>query len=246
MSGFRLVQLYPDGPVPVRGDRGLLGTSPLRAFQFCEPYCAANEYGWQAFPPVDFALKWDGTAISWYVAESDEWMPLRSAILPGFADHWNRLGASGFEAGPPPFLSALPEPGLVQVWTGLVARSPDGWALLVRPPPNFPRSLGFEILEGVIETDWWFGPLITTIRLCRTDEPVLFWRHLPILALQPVPKVVLNSDFYASTQIELGTNAFGQSDWQEFQAAMALHSRKDGRPGGYKAVVRSCRKQQHD
>ena len=197
--------------------------------------------GWHVFPPIDFALKWDGTNISWYVAESEAWMPLRSAVLPEFAEHWGQIGRSNDKPGPPPFLSALPEPGLVQIWPGLVGRSPEGWALLVRPPANLPRSLGFEVLEGVIETDWWFGPLITTIRLCRTDEPILFWRRLPIISLHPVPKAVLAPDFYNSTQIESGTEAFGDADWDDFQSALALHG-KGGRPGGYKAAARSRRK----
>jgi hypothetical protein len=241
MSGFRFVQFYPDGQPPVRGDRGLYGSSPLRGFQFCEPYCAANELGWHAFLPIDFALKWDGTEISWYVVDCGGWMPLRSAVLPGFAEQWSRLGRSSCERGPPPFLSSLPEPGLVQIWTGLAGRSPEGWALLVRPPPNLPRGLGFEVLEGIIETDWWFGPIITTIRICRTDEPVLFRRSLPILALQPIPKTILDPSFYASASLESGAEMLSESDWDDFQSAMALHGR-DGRPGGYKAALRTQRK----
>jgi hypothetical protein len=241
MSTFRFVQIYPDAPLPVRGDRGLSGTVLLRAFQFCEPFCAANELGWLAFPPIDFALKWDGTNVSWYVADSDDWSPLRSAVLPGFADSWARTDHCDGKPEPPTFLSALPEPGLVQIWPGLVARSPEGWALLVRPPANNPRSLGFEVLEGVIETDWWFGPLITTIRLCQTNEPILFSRQRAIIAMHPVPKVALGTNFYESVRIERGAEAFSETDWQEFKYALSVHG-QGGRPGGYKAAARTRRR----
>lgn len=241
MSIFRFVQIYPDAPAPVRGDRGLSGTVPLRGFQFCEPFCAANELGWLAYPPIDFALKWDGSNVSWYEAANDDWAPLRSAMLPGFADSWNQSAYRNEKLEPPTFLSALPEPGLVQIWSGLVARSPEGWALLLRPPANLPRSLGFEVLEGVIETDWWFGPLITTIRLCQINEPILFLRQRAIVSMHPVPKVVLQPNFYDSVQIQKGLAAFDEADWQEFQKALTLHG-QDGRPGGYKNAVRSRRK----
>lgn len=243
MPAFRFVQLFPDAPLPVRGDRSLFGTSPLRGFQFCEPFCAANELGWYAFPPLDFALKWDGTNTSLLMESSNAWTPLRSVVLPSFADRWTATCHSNGDLGPPPFLSALPEPGLVQIWSGLVGRSPPGWVLLIRPPPNFPRSLGFEVLEGIIETDWWFGPLITTIRLCRTDEPIIFRRRVPVMSICPLPKAVLASDFYGDVHIDTGMESFCESDWSDLRNAIALHG-KNGRPGGYKAGVHARRK--HD
>ena len=48
----------------------------------------------------------------------------------------------------PPFVGALQEPGVVQIWSGLVARTAPGWSLLVRGPANLPRSLGYEVYEG--------------------------------------------------------------------------------------------------
>jgi hypothetical protein len=65
-----------------------------------------------------------------------------------------------------PFLGALREPGLIQLWTGIVARTAPGWSLLVRAPANVPRSGSYELFEGIIETDRWFGPLITNVGSC--------------------------------------------------------------------------------
>ena len=61
---------------------------------------------------------------------------------------------------------------MVQIWSGLVARTAPGWSLLVRGPANLPRNLAYEVYEGIVETDRWFGPLFTNIRFTRTNVPV--------------------------------------------------------------------------
>ena len=44
----------------------------------------------------------------------------------------------------------------------------------MRAPANIPRSGSYELFEGIIETDRWFGPLITNMRLTKTDVPIDF------------------------------------------------------------------------
>ena len=70
----------------------------------------------------------------------------------------------------------------MQMWTGIVARTAPGWSLLVRAPANVPRRGGYEPFEGIIETDRWFGPLITNIRLTKTDVPIDFRADFPVAA----------------------------------------------------------------
>ena len=41
--------------------------------------------------------------------------------------------------------------------------------------------------EGIIETDRWFGPLITNFQLTRTDIPVEFAPDFPLLQVQVLP-----------------------------------------------------------
>ena len=76
----------------------------------------------------------------------------------------------------------------MQLWTGLVARTAPGWSLMVRAPANVPRSGTYELFEGIIETDHWFGPLITNMRLTKTDVPIDFRADFPLLQVQPLPR----------------------------------------------------------
>ena len=34
---------------------------------------------------------------------------------------------------------------------------------------NHPRDPRYEVLDGIIETDWWLGPIVTPIRLRKTE-----------------------------------------------------------------------------
>ena len=59
---------------------------------------------------------------------------------------------------------------------------------MVRAPVNIPRNGNYETFEGIIETDRWFGPLITNIRLTKTDVPIDFRADFPLLQVQPIPR----------------------------------------------------------
>ena len=51
----------------------------------------------------------------------------------------------------------------------------------LRPPANLPRNLAYDLYEGIVETDRWFGPLFTNIRLVKTDRPVHFSTEIPLV-----------------------------------------------------------------
>src|ERR1700741_2007750 len=81
---------------------------------------------------------------------------------------------------------AAREPGVVQIWSGYLARTAPGWALLSRGPANIPRTQGYEHFEGIIESETWFGPLFTNIRLTRTSSRVEFDVRYPLCQVQPL------------------------------------------------------------
>ena len=91
------------------------------------------------------------------------------------------------------------------LWSGFVARTAPGWGLLVRPPANLTRSLGYESYEGIIETDRWFGPLFVNLRLTRPNVPIEFDANYPFLQVQPVHRSIYGDaldDFDVVERIE--------------------------------------------
>lgn len=232
-------RLVPSARPPQRADRSAMGSLPTRAFRFCEPVVTASGFGWYVFPPIAFGLKWDGSAIQWRPGGFEEWLPLTAANVPGFAPIFDAHAPDAIKGYWPPFLGALTEPGQVQMWTGLMVRTAPGWSTLVRPCANLPRKAGIEMYEGVIETDRWFGPLITNFRLTRTDMPVEFTADFPLLQVQALPRVALEEAGMNNFAVTAGLPSFAPEDWDDYyDTVVRPHVQEHRQRGQYAAEAR--------
>ena len=235
-SEFQFYRLWPGAPEPRPADPSVVGALSLRAVQHCEPIVAASGLGWYLYPPIDFDLTFDGHRSMWRAAGQDNWLPL--TVVPALPVQEGLTKRMGAEAGPvPSFLSNAPEHGIVQIWCGSVVRSPPGWWSLVRPLVNYPRDHLFEVLEGIIETDWWTGPLLSPIRMVKTDQTVELRRHRPFALLQPVRR--------EATIISLGAMSLDNAP-EEILAEFLTFSRAaaapDRKQGSYRRAARAHRK----
>src|SRR5215204_922400 len=237
---FRFV---PTCRAPQRADRAVAGTLPTRAFRFCEPVTTASGFGWYVFPPLSFSLMWDGNAVVWTYQGADGWYPLKAAQFPDFAQHFNEAAPPALNGFSPPFLSALIEPGIVQIWSGLVVRTAPGWSLLVRSPANMVRNPGYESYEGIVETDRWFGPLFTNIRLTRTHTPIEFDADFPFLQVQPV-----HQSLYGAALDRFGVvpdlTQLGEADWEAYRRTVVEPNVDPNRQRGQYAVATRRRRKQ--
>jgi hypothetical protein len=112
----------------------------------------------------------------------------------------------------------------------------------VRAPANLPRSQGYEVYEGIVETDRWFGPLLTNLRLTRTHAPVEINPELPLLQVQPIP-VGLYGEALNQFETTPDLAHFTQADWDAYRRTVVAPSRERDRPRGqYAAAVRRRRK----
>ena len=232
----RFWRVAGSGRPPQRADRSAGGTLPTRAFRYCEAATTAAGYGWLVFPPTDLALVWDGSAIRWTWAGADAWHPLGVAQFPGFRDQFDAAAPEALRGWSPPFVGALPEPGLASLWSGLFARSRPGWSLLLRPPANLPRPAGFEVYEGMLEADTWFGPLFVNLRLTRTGEPVEFRRDAPLFQVQPVPREAYADAALGAFAVEDGLEALGPAEWDAYDRSIVAPRRAGGCPLGRAAT----------
>ena len=235
--------LIPNSRRPQRADRSAAGSLPTRAFRYCEPVVTASAFGYYIFPPINFSVVWDGHAMVWTYDGAGEWLPLTHAQFPHFAAHFDAEVPEEIKGFSPPFLSALQEPGLIQLWTGLVARTAPNWSLLVRPCANLPSSGAYEPFEGIIETDRWFGPLITNLRITKTDTPVAFTTDFPVFQVQPIPREALDETALNGFEIVPDLAALRPEDWDDFYETVVRPHVVTNRPRGeYAAAARRRRK----
>jgi hypothetical protein len=227
---LRFYRMIAGARLPRRADRSAAGTLPARAARYCDAIIAAAAFGWYVFPPMEFSLLWDGADIFWTWPAHDRWLKLESAQFPHLGERFDAVAPEHLAGCAPPFLTALPEPGTVQLWTGLIARTATDWSLLVRAPANLPLAGGFVLYEGIVETDRWFGPLFTNLRLTRTDVPVRFAAEMPLLQVQPLPRAVYADATLDDAVIVGDIEEFANSDWAIISARWSLRTWSRGGP----------------
>ena len=236
-------QAVPGCRAPIRADGSVLGTLPSRGFQYCEALRAASSFGWYVFPPIDFTLQWDGSQIVWTYRGAKAWYPLTSAQFPGYQARFDRAAPRHLRGFAPPFLTAVPEPGIVQVWTGLMVGSAEDWSILVRPPANLPRSLAFDLYEGIVETDRWFGPLFTNLRLVKTDVPIHFSTETPLVQVQPLHRSTYAEEVSNGFGLIADMAAFPADAWSRYEHTIVKPNLDPARPiAAYATSVRRRRK----
>jgi hypothetical protein len=240
----RFHQLTSRGRAPMRADRSAMGTLPMRAVKYCEALTSATAFGWWLFPPIDLELLWDGNDVFWRCDEAPEWMPLQTAAqLPGYAEEFDRVAPAALKGCSPPFLTALPEPGTVQLWTGLIAQTAPDWHLLVRSPVNLPPAGGICLFEGIVETDRWFGPLFTNMRFTRSHMPVRLRADYPLVQVQPVPRHCYSDDTLGRMAVTPGPAELSAEHWDAYHATIVEPNSRPNRSFG--AYATTARKQRH-
>jgi hypothetical protein len=242
-------QLVEGARPPRRADRAVGGVIPARALRYCEALTSASAFGWYIFLPIGFKVVWDGHDMLWTYDRAENWFPLTrdAAQYPDFAARFDQFAPPEARGFSPPFVTPSIQPGGLQIWTGCIAKTAPGWSLLIRAVANLARSNAYDMYEGIVETDDWFGPLFTNVRIIKTDVPVEFRCDVPLLQVQPVRKEQYADRFLQSFTVK-GLDELSPENWTAFQRTVVKPNvDPERRTGQYAVAVRkqSARAGQH-
>lgn len=228
----------PSPRSPHRAPSSAAGTLPADAFRYCEPARAASAFGYHLYPPMSIGLRFDGAEIEWSMDGDGtgigaSWFPLSDSVFyPGFAAFWASIAPEALKNMPPPLLAPTNTRGVVQVWGGSFARTLPNWSLLVRSPVNDSRrSLHYEVLEGIIETDWWGGPLFANIQLLESGKYISLAANRPFMQVVPV-----HSDYYGGLLNEYCVTEYIPEEIFTGYGTIVLGNKDGSRPVGQYAV----------
>jgi hypothetical protein len=94
------------------------------------------------------------------------------------------------------------------------------------------------MLEGIIETDTWFGPLFDNVRILKTDVPIEFRSDLPFLQVQPVRKEHYIDKFLQNFTVKT-MDELSAENWDAFHRTVVVpNTEPDRKRGQYAVAVR--------
>lgn len=233
-------QFMPASHPPCRADRSVGGTIPARALRYCEAITTASAFGYYVFLPLNFKVAWDGHDMLWTYEGVDEWLPLtREGVqYPRLTERFDEIAPAEMRGFVPPFLTPSIQPGGLQVWTGSIAKTAPGWSLLIRSVANLPSSPAYQMFEGIIETDTWFGPLFSNLRLVKTDTVIEFRTDTPFMQVQPVRKEFYGDKFLRNVAVK-GMADLSSDNWEAYyRTVVAPNVNPERSPGNYAVSVR--------
>lgn len=237
------------GLPPMRADKSGLGSLPTEAYQYCEPVRTASSYGWYIFPPTDIRLHWDGSEVL-YESEGDWHLLTKAHINSDFVEHWDHYAPESAKGLAPPYLTSLFTPGVVQIWSGLLVQTREGWSSLVAPPANLPQSQSYFCFEGIVETDRFCPtPLFINIRLAATHREILIRHDRPLFQVRP-----LMQESYSEARLkefsirdfstpETAKEALSEEDWARYLQTIRKDApEEEHMPGRYASRTRRRRR----
>ena len=243
-------KVYPAAIPPMRADKSALGTLPMMAFRHCEPVRAASSFGWYVFPPEDITLKFNGADV--LILENGEWRPLLQAHLPGFGAYWDAHAPAAMQGMAPPHVTLLPVPGMVQIWSGFLCSSMEGWSVLVRPIANTRGSHLYMPYEGIVESDRFKPfPLFINIQLVATDVAIEFRKIQPLFQVQPLMRETYGDRAHASRDesglgAQEGDDPMTAQDWAGFRKAVRIEASDDAPPESGQYTVATRKRGKHE
>jgi hypothetical protein len=133
--------------------------------------------------------------------------------------------------------------GIMQIWPGYLIKTAPGYSLLVRSPINIVPDDAYQIMEGIVETDRWFGPLFTNIKLIDTGIPIDFRAEQPFLQLIPIHRSEYGDKKLNNFTVHEGFDGLTREDWQAFERTIVQPSMNPigRRQGAYAVAARKRR-----
>jgi len=220
----------PDHGKPRRARPEGTGMMPFRQAQYCEPSRQATQLGYYIFLPMSFSVRWHG-GHEYDVSFDDEvtWYHLTEVAFPGSFAAWDAVAPENCKGYCPNFISTTTEEGMLQIWPGWFAKTRPGYSLWVMPPVNVGTSPMTHVLHGSIDTDHWFGPLFTNVRLTATGRNIKFdAQRAPFMQVVPIDRSSLGSKLLDDFAVRDG---IPEELWPAYYETLIRRHVHQGEPG---------------
>ncbi len=224
--------LHPKHIRIVKAEKTLHGTAHADGIKFCKPFASSNSLGFWVFPAIDFDLMWKSDGAFEY-RSAETYHPTDYDLVKSLIRDSDQVDLDKFatpQDGRTKFSFGSVEPGVCQMWTGVILETPPGWCLQIQSPINFPHR-GYRVMSGVLETDWMQYDIWINLVIEAKDTWITFRRDEfpPIAQLVPIRREVVEGDW------SIGSDEMVNRDSKEanrvFEFWLQYNKRKYGSGG---------------
>lgn len=201
---LKVYSLHPNSCRIEKADIQLNGYANKEAIKFCGPYKFANQMGYWIYSPVDIDIMWKGGRDFEHVLhgsyDNSDYQIVSNLIKDEDPITNNNVWISPHE-GRTKLTFGLVEEGLVQIWTGCIFKTPPNWCLQIRSVVNFPER-GFQIMNGILDTDWMFYDIWININFSVKNEWIKIRKDdkTPLAQIIPIPRESYDKNWELSYQ----------------------------------------------
>lgn len=183
---LKIWRLHPKGIRLEKAEKTLKGTAHPAGVRFCAPFTIANSQGFWVYPPVD--VDFNLTEKGFEVKELEPWVHTEHELTKSLVKDSDFVNVDDFcpISGRSKFTWGAVEPNVVQIWTGCIFQTEPGWCLHVRSPINF-HTPHFQIMEGILETDWMFYDIWINLVVTKKNEWISLRKNQPFPFAQIIP-----------------------------------------------------------
>lgn len=187
MKNLKIWAAHPKASKVEIAEKTCRGTANSSGVKWCGPYRSVNRMGFWVYAPIEFDFIVENGEYKVKMLEdysNEDFKIVKSLAKPDEdldLDKW-MIG----ENGRTKFTWGAVEKNVVQIWTGLIFKTPPNWCLQIRSPINFPKTNYF-VMEGILETDWLQYDIWINL-VCEPDQVIQIRKEMPIAHLVPIPR----------------------------------------------------------
>jgi len=200
VPALEIFRVHPDGCRIEKAEKTLKGQANKDALTYCQPYGFANAFGWWVYPGLNlevtcykeqsgnrYAGRWGGH----YEYDIEPYSDLDFKTMEKFESTIQSENGNKY-SGKAHFALDEPEVYCISLWTGLFARMPKDWSLMIKSPTNI--GLIYDdgspacVQEGILELDWLQYDLWMNFKFHTFGKPLVFRKDQihPIAQLIPI------------------------------------------------------------
>jgi hypothetical protein len=225
--------------LPMKADPSALGSIPTSGYRYCEPVRTSSGFGWYMFLPLELGIIYEDGNVYFSLDGFETRSLLVDAIqFPGFPTAFDAAAPAGVEGYAPPFVARTNDEDMLQIWTGAFARTRADISLWVRGPVNVWTPSNAQVVEGVVETDWWFGPLFANVRFPKEGVPVVFRKDRPFLQVLPFSRSLSVEFTRSEPTVQRGLEGMADLEWDDYDRTIVKRLKGPRPPGEYAVMSR--------